>query len=355
MEAFTEPSVFDRAIFDPPSSILDGLKWISVVSGLIMSPPLDVICLGELLIDFVPTPSLSPLSRTRLFRLAPGGAPANVAVASRRLGMSCGFIGKVGDDPFGRYLRDVLKQEGLNLGLFTLSSEALTRLAFVTNDSNERQRFLFYGNPGADVLVRPDEVQENYFRGARIFHFGSISLIQEPSRSATLTALDYAHKHGLIVSFDPNLRPALWPSLRQARQEILRTLSHCHILKMNQSEWEFLFPGRKFEDSLSMLERKGISLSAVTLGAQGSIIGSHNQWTRMNGPQVKVVDTTGAGDGFMAGLLYQSLKRNRAPLRFEKAELTEMARFANVVGALTTTKAGCIPAFPWLRQVKKYL
>ena len=146
MEAFTEPSVFDRAIFDPPSSILDGLKWISVVSGLIMSPPLDVICLGELLIDFVPTPSLSPLSRTRLFRLAPGGAPANVAVASRRLGMSCGFIGKVGDDPFGRYLRDVLKQEGLNLGLFTLSSEALTRLAFVTNDSNERQRFLFDGD-----------------------------------------------------------------------------------------------------------------------------------------------------------------------------------------------------------------
>ena len=320
-----------------------------------MSSPLDVICLGELLIDFVPKPSYSPLSQSRLLRLAPGGAPANVAVATQRLGLSSGFIGKVGDDPFGRYLRDVLKQKGLNLNLFTLSPAALTRLAFVTNDSNEQQRFLFYGNPGADGLLRSDEIEESYLQRARIFHFGSISLIQEPSRSATLTAIDYAYKHGLIVSFDPNVRPALWPSLKRARQEILKALNHCHILKMNQSEWEFLFPGKRFEDSLSMLERKGIGLSAITLGAQGSIIGSYNQWTKIRAPQVKVVDTTGAGDGFMAGLLYEVLKRDKKRLRFEKSELQEIARFANVVGALTVTKAGAIPAFPSLSHVKKYL
>jgi fructokinase len=379
-----------------------------------MYPPLDAICLGELLVDFVPSQPHAPLARTKSLHIAPGGAPANVAVALRRLGLATGFIGKVGDDPFGRYLREVLRQQQLDLRLFGLTREALTRLAFVTNDSNEQQRFLFYGRPGADVLLSPDDIQESYMRQAQVFHFGSISLIEEPSRSATLAAIGFARKHGLIISFDPNLRPALWPSLRRARQEILKVMRSCHLLKMNHSEWNFLFPGRQFEESLTSLKKKGIRLTAITLGADGAMLASDNEWVKVKGIRVKAVDSTGAGDGFMAGLLYKILqgrlsrrfrplpkmknqgipaskrdealtrlqgdvpvptgwrsptgtppgapldtgewlysRRRKEELFFTIPELREMARFANVVGALTCTKPGGIPAFPSFRELKK--
>lgn len=316
---------------------------------------LDVICLGEILIDFVPSPALSPLRKAKHLRIAPGGAPANVAVALRRLGLSSGFIGKVGDDPFGRFLREALAKQKVDLSLFGLTSEAQTRLAFVTNDADEQQRFIFYGNPGADALLRSAEIPWNYLRRARIFHFGSISLIQEPARSATLTAVRLARKNGLIISFDPNLRPALWPSLKQARREILQALEYCHILKMNESEWEFLFPDRRFEESFSMLWRKGIKLAAVTLGAEGARVAAANSCVKVKSLTVRAVDTTGAGDGFVAGLLYGVLNQGGQNLQLNREELLETARLANCVGALTTTKAGAIPAFPSLRQVRTVL
>jgi fructokinase len=316
---------------------------------------LDVVCLGEILIDFVPSPALSPLGKARYLRIAPGGAPANVAVALRRLGLSSGFIGKAGDDPFGRFLRDVLTKQKLDLSLFELTAEALTRLAFVTNDSNEQQRFIFYGDPGADVLLQSREIEENYLQRARIFHFGSISLIQEPARSATVAAVRLARKNGLIVSFDPNLRPALWPSLKQARQEILKAVSYCHILKVNESEWEFLFPGKRSEECFSTLRRKGIKLAAITLGPEGAILASHKSYVKVSSPRVRAVDTTGAGDGFVAGLLYGVLNRKNQELLFEESELRDMGRLAAYLGALTATKPGAIPAFPSLGQVRAFM
>jgi len=263
-------------------------------------------------------------------------------------------------------------------------------------------------------LLSLDDIQESYLQQGRVFHFGSISLIEEPSRSATLAAIGFARKHGLIISFDPNLRPALWPSLRRARQEILSVIKFCHLLKMNRSEWEFLFPGRKLEEGLSSLEKKGIRLTAITSSAKGAILASGKEWVKVKSIRVKAVDTTGAGDGFMAGLLYKILqgslsrafrvppavknqrispskgardltelqadrpvpmerrspagRRPGTPLNrvewlysharkemptFTKPEMREMARFANVVGALTCTKPGGIPAFPSLAEVKK--
>jgi fructokinase len=316
---------------------------------------LHVVCLGEILIDFVPSPALSPLGQAKYLRIAPGGAPANVAVALRRLGLSSGFIGKAGDDPFGRFLRDVLSRHQLDLSLFQLTTAAQTRLAFVTNDSNEQQRFIFYGDPGADVLLQSSGIEESYLRHAQILHFGSISMIQEPARSATVAAIRLARKNGLLVSFDPNLRPALWPSLKRARQEILKALSYCHLLKVNEPEWEFLFPGRRFEESFSLLRRRGIKLAAVTLGAKGAILASQKSRVKVGSPSVRAVDTTGTGDGFVAGLLYGVLKRESRELQFGGVELQEMGRFATCVGALTATKPGAIPAFPSLRQVKACL
>jgi sugar/nucleoside kinase (ribokinase family) len=316
---------------------------------------LDVVCLGEILIDLVPSPALSPLGKARHLRIAPGGAPANVAVALRRLGLSSGFIGKAGDDPFGRFLRDALTRQKLDLSLFELTAAAQTRLAFVTNDSNERQRFIFYGNPGADVLLQSEEIEENYLRRAQIFHFGSISLIQEPARSATVAAIRLARKNGLIVSFDPNLRPALWPSLKHAHREILKALSYCHILKVNRPEWEFLFPGKRFEEGFSLLRRRGIRLAAVTLGPNGAILASHRSRVKVGSPPVRTVDTTGTGDGFVAGLLYGVLKHENHELQFGDTELREMGRLATCIGAMTATKPGAIPAFPSLRQVRAFM
>ena len=165
----------------------------------------EVLCLGELLIDLVPQPSGSPLDQAQSLRIAPGGAPANVAVALRRLGATAGFIGKVGDDPLGRLLHKTLVKNRVDVSCFHLSRQSLTRVALVTNDSDEQQRFVFYGN--ADTQLESRDIRESYICRAKFFHFGSISLIQEPSRSATLAALRIARKHGLTISFDPNLRP----------------------------------------------------------------------------------------------------------------------------------------------------
>lgn len=312
----------------------------------------EVLCLGELLIDLVPEPSGSPLDRARTLRIAPGGAPANVAVALARLGIPAGFIGKAGDDPLGRLLKKTLATNQVDLSCFQLSRQSLTRVAVVTNDSNEQQRFLFYGN--ADVQLGLRDIRESYMRRAKFFHFGSISLIQEPSRSATLAAIRFARKHGLTISFDPNLRPPLWPNLKVARTTILRSIELCDVFKVNQSEWEFLFPGRRFEDSFSLLKRRGVRLAAMTCDARGTMLATEKTCVTVPTQAVKVADTTGAGDGFVAGLLFKLIGRQReAP--FGRSDLEDLAAFANAVGTLTCTRPGAIPAFPSLQKIKAFM
>jgi fructokinase len=318
-----------------------------------MSNSMDLICLGEMLIDFVPEPAGRPLSEVKRLALAPGGAPANVAVAAHRLGLKTGFIGKVGDDPFGRLLRDVLLRQKVDLTLFRLTRDSLTRLAFVTNDPNERQRFVFYGNPGADVLLRPEDLRVGYLKSARALHFGSVSLIQEPSRSATLAAVKMARQFGLIVSFDPNLRPVLWPSLRQAKRVILDALGSCDVLKLSDSEWEFLFPGQDFPSGLDALWKAGIKVVAMTQGAKGAALACLQAQVKVEALPVKVVDTTGAGDGFMAGLIHGILYKGTSNL--DRSDLLKLAELATVVGSLTCQRAGAIPAFPTMQGVMRHL
>jgi len=314
--------------------------------------PPEVLCLGELLIDLVPQPSGSPLDHAQSLRIAPGGAPANVAVGLTRLGATAGFIGKVGDDPLGRLLHKTLLKNGVDVSCFHLSRHSLTRVAVVTNDLDERQRFVFYGN--ADAQLEPREIRESYIRHTKFFHFGSISLIQEPSRSATLAAIRFARKCGVTISFDPNLRPPLWPNLKVARKTILASIELCDVFKVNQSEWEFLYPGRRFEDSFSLLKRRGVHLAAMTCDAKGSMLATESGCVAVPTRLVKVADTTGAGDGFVAGLLYQLARRQRI-WDLEQAELEALGSFANAVGTLTCTKPGAIPAFPSLGKVRGFL
>jgi sugar/nucleoside kinase (ribokinase family) len=312
----------------------------------------EVICLGEILVDLVPTPAGAPLAQADFLKMAPGGAPANVAVALKRLGIQTGFVGKLGNDPFGRYIYGVLESEGIDLKFLKLSSESFTRLAFVTNDTDDKQRFMFYGNPGADVLLDPADIQKKYFRNAKVFQFGSISLIEGPARKATLKALKMAKKLGLAISFDPNLRPSLWPSLKQAKKVILENLHWCDILKINEMEWEFLFSGKRYDDLPSVLKKHGIHLGAITLGAEGACVGTADKLARVNGMNVKLVDSTGAGDGFVAGLIYCWLQAGGKIVNFDHDRLVTTAEFCNRIGSITCTKAGAIPAFPTLVQVE---
>ncbi|MEW5979887.1 MAG: carbohydrate kinase [Acidobacteriota bacterium] len=318
-------------------------------------PSIDVVCLGEFLLDFVPAESGHRLSESKFLRMAAGGAPANVAVAGRRLGLRTGFIGKTGSDPFGRYLREMLERSGVDTTCFTSTGRAATRLAFVTNDPDESQRFLFYGSPPADSLLRRQDVPPSYLQRCRVLHVGSISMIQEPARTATLAAVRRARKIGILVSFDPNLRPALWPSLTRARREIDRMLELCDILKVSQAEWEFLFGRNSYRKRLAELQRRGVRLVAITSGDRGSLLASGGNLEQIKSLPVRAVDTTGAGDAYVAGLLYGVLRFADGDPTVDGEGIRRIGRFASVVAGLSTTQLGAIPGFPSLAKVKRVL
>lgn len=313
----------------------------------------EVIALGELLIDFVPTVSGLTLMETPAFQKAPGGAPANVAVGISKLGIPSGFMGKVGDDAFGRFLAKTLEDAGVDISALCFSEEARTALAFVSLTSEGERDFLFYRHPSADMLYRPDEVDEDYIRAARIFHYGSISLIGEPSRGATLRAVSVAHQAGLLISYDPNLRLALWPDADTARREMLAGWQHAQIIKISEEELVFLTGESDWVTAARSLWHVDQRLLVVTRGKDGSSYITETGSGEVPGFSVQVVDTTGAGDGFVAGLLKGLYESPRA--WEDEARLREILRYANAVGAITTTKRGAIPALPTSDQVEQFM
>ncbi|MDQ4077379.1 MAG: PfkB family carbohydrate kinase [Chloroflexota bacterium] len=313
----------------------------------------DVIALGELLIDFVSTASGVSLAAAPAFKKAPGGAPANVAVGLAKLGVSSGFMGKVGDDPFGYFLSDTLSKHKVDVSALLHSNEARTALAFVSLRADGERDFMFYRHPSADMLYRSDEVDTSYIREAKIFHFGSISLIGEPSRSATLHAVEVAHQSELIVSYDPNLRLNLWPDERSAIEGIKVGWPLAHVIKVSQEELAFLSGTDDLIQGARQLWHDDLRLLIVTKGREGSTFVTKEFIREVPGFQVMAVDTTGAGDGFVAGLLKGLLAY---PQAWEDArELESICRYANVVGALTTTERGAIPALPTVGEVDEFL
>ena len=309
----------------------------------------DVITLGEILVDFVATVSGVSLEDAPAFKKAPGGAPANVAAALARLGVSAGFMGKVGDDPFGRFLVRTLRALGVDTTAVRWCGEARTALAFVSLRADGERDFMFYRHPSADMLYSPDEVDRAYIRGAKVFHFGSISLISEPSRSATLLAAQTARDAGLVVSYDPNLRLALWPSADAARRVILQGWRLAHVVKVSEEEQAFL--GGDGAEAARHLWHEGLRLLVITRGRAGCSYVTPATRGDVPGFSVRTVDTTGAGDGFVAGMLKGLLQ---APHAWDdEARLREVLRYANAVGALATTRRGAIPAMPTPRQVER--
>jgi fructokinase len=313
----------------------------------------DVVTLGELLIDFVPTVSGVSLIDAPAFKKAPGGAPANVAAGLVKLGSTCAFLGKVGDDAFGQFLKATLDEAGVDTSGLVFSKKARTALAFVSLRADGEREFMFYRHPSADMLYEPGEVAVDLIEEAKIFHFGSISLISEPSGCATRAALDAAHQKGVIVSYDPNLRLALWPDPQAAKTGMLSVWEAADLIKVSEDELAFLTGLDDIEQAVAQLWHDQLRLMLVTLGRHGCRYYTRQFSGVVEGFSVKAVDTTGAGDGFVAGLIDGLLRHPDA--WDDQAELRRVCRFANAVGALTTTQRGAIPALPTRQQVEAFL
>ncbi len=314
-----------------------------------------IVALGELLVDMFPEEIGRPLAEVSAFRPKPGGAPANVAVAVARLGLRSGFIGKVGDDAFGHHLAGVLAAEGVEVRGMRFDRRARTALAFIAKPDVNHYEILFYRNPGADMRLKPAELDESLLRGARAFHFGSISLIHQPSRSATLAAAEIARAAGALVSFDVNYRPDLW-SRSSARARVRSTIPQVALLKVNEVEAEILTGTRDpFAASQTLLEM-GPALCVVTLGPEGSVFRIAEGAAYVPAFEVETVDATGCGDAYIAGLLCQLVS---APGGWRSlltlARMREAVRYASAVAALTAQTLGVIPALPTAAQVEAFL
>ena len=313
----------------------------------------DVICLGELLIDFVPTVTPTSLIDAPAFQKAPGGAPANVAVGLARLGTTSAFMGKVGDDPFGHFLADTLAAAGVDVSTLRFTAQARTALAFVSLRADGDREFMFYRHPSADMLFTPEEVDAAALGAARALHYGSISMISEPSRSATLHAIEVAKQSGCLISCDPNLRLPLWPDSASARDGMLQALAKAQVVKISDSELKFLTGSDDPSAARAKLWHENTELIVITGGPEGCLYLTAASEGHVAGFSVDAVDTTGAGDGFVAGIL-QGLVRDPGIVR-DETRVRTLCRFANAVAALVTTERGAIPAMPTPDQVHRLL
>ena len=317
------------------------------------------ICLGELLIDFVSTLNGVTLRDSPGFEKAPGGAPANVAVGLSKLGIETYFIGKIGKDAFGDFLRLTLDKNGVKTNFLTSTAKAKTTLAFVSLTEEGERDFVFYRDPGADMLLDQSDIIDLIFSGSGVFHFGSITMTHEPSNSATFKAIQLARKYGYLVSFDPNLRPALWKTLDEAREKMRLGMELSDVVKLNEEEAMFIAETNTVEEAIRYLQRSyNLALVIITLGKEGSILVHQEKSLRVEGFPVHAVDTTGAGDGFVAGLI-SSLYMFWNDLRERKSIPDDTLRYAgrraNAVGALTTLKKGAIPALPTQEEVEIFI
>lgn len=319
---------------------------------------MNVVCMGEALIDLFPAEIGRGMAEVPAFHPKPGGAPANVAVAAARLGASAAFLGEVGDDAFGRFLIATLAAEGIDTRGMRVDRTARTMLAVIAMPDPHRAEFIFYRQPGADMGRRPDEQDLGLLRRARAFHCGPLSLIDEPGRSATLRAMSAAREAGALVSFDVNYRPSVWPSPEEALAVTDSFLPLAHLIKVNEDELRLL-TGHVDPDagSAALLDR-GAALVVVTLGAQGSYYRSVEAAGFVPAFPVETVDAIGCGDAFMAGVLVglaggAAEKPWRA--RLDEVHLRPILRRANAVGALTATRYGALPALPRAAEVEAFL
>lgn len=312
----------------------------------------DVVALGELLIDF--TQSGVSQGGMPLFEQNAGGAPANVLAALSRLNRKTAFIGAVGNDMHGRYLQKTFKDFGIDDRGLKFKDDAYTTLAFVTLKNGERE-FSFSRKLGADTRLLPEDIDEGLIKSCKILQIGSLSLTDEPSKSATKKAVFAAKESGVCVSFDPNYRSMLWKSEKDAVNAISEILPYSDIVKLSEEEANLLFGGKDRKAAAKYVLSKGASLVAITLGSDGSELYTKENFVKVPSVKVKVVDTTGAGDAFLGGLLSAYLKTGKKLCELNVEDLEAVGRFASVVSGISVTRRGGMPAMPTLEEVEAEL
>lgn len=313
----------------------------------------DVTALGELLIDF--TENGNSEQGNPLMEANPGGAPCNMLAMIQKLGGTTAFIGKVGKDMFGRQLKTAVEAVGIDTRNLMEDEEVHTTLAFVHTFPDGDRDFSFYRNPGADMMLTKEEIQEDLIRNSKAFHFGTLSSTHEGVREATRYAIDVAKEAGCLISFDPNLRPPLWNTLEDARKEIEYGLSKADILKISDNEVEFLCGTSDYDEGARMLiEKYNIPFVCVTLGKDGSR--AYHKGMRVEVPgfvQKNTIETTGAGDTFCGCMLHYIIQHGLEDLTEEN--LRELLTFANAAASVITTRKGALAVMPSKEEVEELL
>lgn len=311
---------------------------------------IDVTAMGELLIDF--TENGMSNQGNPLFEANPGGAPCNVLAMLAKLGRNTAFIGKVGIDFFGQQLKSAIEEVGIDARYLLMDQEVHTTLAMVHTAEDGDRDFSFYRNPGADMMLRENEIPEEVIQESRVFHFGTLSMTHEGVRKATKKALAIAKESGVLISFDPNLRPPLWESLELAREQVLYGLTYCDILKISDNEIVWLTGKEDYTEGVNwILEQYSIALILVSMGKEGSRAYYKGKMVEV-GPFIRkeTIEATGAGDTFCGCVLDYILEHGLEQL--SEQQLRQMLTFANAAAALVTTKKGALRVMPTREEVQ---
>ena len=318
-----------------------------------MEKEVDIVALGELLIDF--TEAGYGASGMKLFEQNPGGAPANLLTVVSHMGFKTSFIGKVGNDMHGLFLKRTLEKEGIGTDSLIVDDSVFTTLAFVEIDKNGERNFSFARKPGADTQLKAEELNQELLKNCKIFHFGSLSLTDDPAKKATQEAVRIAGDAGAVISYDPNYRASLWPDPAAAVAAMKSMIPMVDVMKVSDEESLLLTGESDYESAADVLLSMGPQLVAITLGADGVLIATKEDKKVVSGYQVDTVDTTGAGDSFWGGFLsgFLTLNKNLDELSWD--EICACAQQGNAVAALCVQKRGGIPAIPAKEEVEKLL
>lgn len=313
----------------------------------------DIVALGEVLIDF--TNNGYSTSGMRLFEQNPGGAPANMLTAATKLGLSTAFIGKVGTDMHGQFLKEVLEQQGIDTKGMILDPNFFTTLAFVELKENGERVFSFARKPGADTMLTKEDVNQDLLKNTKVFHFGSLSLTNDPSKTATYEAIRIAKDAGAIISYDPNYRAPLWENEKVAIEMMREPIPYVDIMKISDEETELLTGQVDPEAAAEILISQGVKVVVVTLGEKGALVRIKDGSHIVAGFKSQVVDTTGAGDSFWGSFVQQVLGTKKVVEELTLEELSKCVTYANAVASICVSKRGAIPAMPTKEEVEKRL
>ncbi|HAK44517.1 MAG TPA: hypothetical protein DCO79_01160 [Spirochaeta sp.] len=315
----------------------------------------DIVTIGEALIDLAAVETGLPLSEVTSFKRVAGGAPANVAVGSSKLGRKSGLITRVGDEAFGKHIIDVVGKFGVETSGIQKDTEVNTGLAFIGLPTPYTREFLFYRNPGADMRIDFSEIPSDLLLKTKIFHFGSISLINEPSAASTLKAVKAAKDAGAIISYDPNLRMSLWPDEKAARDTIMSVVKYADIIKVNGDEMEFIFKSKDLEAGAQKLLNMGAKVILCTKGELGSLFATKHFTGTKDVIKLDSVDSTGCGDSFLSGIFSILSDYSIEDITTDQNILEKAVGFGAAAAAITSTMRGVTDALPNRKKVQDLL